>query len=69
MNLEERMSINRRFQDLYDEGMAIGKHGHYETMFGAMHQAYGEFLIARTLSALIPQHELKSAENEKWPKT
>jgi hypothetical protein len=42
LTFEQKSVINRRFQELYDAGMQSGKHGHYETMFVAMHQAYAE---------------------------
>lgn len=40
LTFEQKTAINKRFQELYDAGMAAGKHGHYETMFAAMHEAY-----------------------------
>lgn len=46
MAMELKTAINVEFQRLYDEGMVSGKHGHYETMFGAMHRAYAPYLSA-----------------------
>lgn len=43
ISADEKSAINRRFQELYDAGMQAGKHGHYETMFIAMHEAYREY--------------------------
>jgi hypothetical protein len=43
---EWKTTINVEFQRLYDEGMREGKHGHYETMFAAMHAAYAPHLRA-----------------------
>ncbi len=35
---EEKSAINSRVQKRYNELMAIGKHGHYETMFKIVHE-------------------------------
>jgi hypothetical protein len=35
----DKTELNRFVQDLYDEKMQEGKHGHYETMFHVVHQA------------------------------
>jgi hypothetical protein len=35
----DKTELNRFVQDLYDEKMQKGKHGHYETMFHVVHQA------------------------------
>ena len=35
----DKTELNRFVQDLYDEKMQNGKHGHYETMFHVVHQA------------------------------
>ena len=44
LTFEQKTAINKRCQELYDAGMREGKHGHYETMFRAMHRAYSEVL-------------------------
>lgn len=35
----DKTEINCFVQDLYDEKMQEGKHGHYETLFHVVHQA------------------------------
>ena len=35
----DKTELNRFVQDLYDEKMQNGKHGHYETLFHVVHQA------------------------------
>lgn len=35
----DKTELNRFVQDLYDEKMQEGKHGHYETLFHVVHQA------------------------------
>lgn len=40
ISFERKSRINAEFVRLYEEAQATGKHGHYENMFSAMHQAY-----------------------------
>ena len=49
---DEKTAINIEAQRLYNEGMRSGKHGHYETMFVAMHQAYAMYFDG-TLPPLV----------------
>jgi len=35
----DKTELNRFVQDLYDQKMQEGKHGHYETLFHVVHQA------------------------------
>lgn len=46
----DKTELNRFVQDLYDEKMQKGKHGHYETMFYVVHQA-----IKRQSKKVAPQ--------------
>lgn len=54
-SFESKTAINCRFVELYNAGMRAGTHGHYETMFGAMHQAYAEYLTALQRSYALSQ--------------
>ena len=42
LTFEQKSQINAGFVKLYEAAQASGKHGHYENMFAAMHQAYAE---------------------------
>ena len=51
LSFEQKSWVNTRFQTYYDEGMRLGAHGHYETMFGAMHRAYADFFTQAPIAA------------------
>ena len=59
ISFEQKTTINKRFQELYERGRRRGTHGHYETMFGAMHQAYAEFL-----DPTVKNHNMDDATDE-----
>lgn len=59
----DKAAINARFSELYDQGMREGKHGHYETCFRAMHEAYAPYVTqAPVLTAKAPASVLHALE-------
>lgn len=40
LSFEQKTAINIEFERLYEAGVRAGYHGHFETMFAAMHEAY-----------------------------
>lgn len=60
-----KTTINKRFQKVYDAGMASGKHGHYETMFAAMHQAYTEAITALSSELAEARRETHRRQQER----
>jgi len=55
----DKTELNRFVQDLYDEKMQKGKHGHYETMFYVVHQA-----IKRQSKKVAPQRPWQGLTEE-----
>lgn len=67
MDEATKNEANKRFQQAYDRLRAEGKHGHYETCFAAMHEAYAPLVAANVLDV----HTLSEADAESgrmtWP--
>jgi hypothetical protein len=54
----DKTELNRFVQDLYDEKMQEGKHGHYETMFHVVHQAIKKVAPPKQQAEPVAQSDL-----------
>jgi hypothetical protein len=59
----DKTELNRFVQDLYDEKMQEGKHGHYETMFHVVHQAI------KKVAPPVPQRQWVGLTDEEMSDT
>ena len=57
-DFEDKTNINHRVDELFEQGMREGKHGHLETQAIAWHTAYAEYLTG----TLKPRRQLSRDE-------